>query len=321
MRRWRHPAARSSTPTSRRCPAPWRPGSRHPAPSSSPTTAPTRCASPRSGTAPRRRRVPPRRPVDPGRHPRRAHRRARHAPGHAGGGRRVARRGRDARARDRGRLPGALGRRAARLRAALDRALRHRGRAGPRLGDWRCRLHHRSQKGNRMTATTVDIVDELAGITPGTPLDELRSSRPVTRAQLQASHDALFEPVDDAEFALAERLLVAAFATRSDGAGRDARTTTPVARPTSTPIARRSCWPRRPSCRRRPVRQLPRGGTRRREHGRSALRADAAGDRRRSASASPPRSSTRTCSSSVRARPTARRWTAYSTRGGASTAS
>ena len=66
-----------------------------------------------------------------------------------------------------------------------------------------------------MTDTTVDIVDELAGITPGTPLDELRRRRPVTRAQLQASHDALFEPLDDAEFALAERLLVAAFATRA----------------------------------------------------------------------------------------------------------
>lgn len=66
--------------------------------------------------------------------------------------------------------------------------------------------------------TTVDVVDELAGITPGTPLDELRRRRPVTRAQLQASHDALFESLDDAEFAIAERLLVAAFATRSTAA-------------------------------------------------------------------------------------------------------
>jgi CMD domain protein len=73
-----------------------------------------------------------------------------------------------------------------------------------------------------MTDTTVDIVDELAGITPGTPLDELRRKRPVTRAQLQASHDALFEPVDDAEFTLAERLLVAAFATRSTAADETA---------------------------------------------------------------------------------------------------
>ena len=69
-----------------------------------------------------------------------------------------------------------------------------------------------------MTDTTVDIVDELARVTPGSPLDELRRRRPVTRAQLQASHEALFEPLDDAEFALAERLLVAAFATRSTAA-------------------------------------------------------------------------------------------------------
>ena len=65
-----------------------------------------------------------------------------------------------------------------------------------------------------MSDTTVDIIDELAGISPGTPLDELRRRRPVTRTQLQASHDALFAPLDDADFPLGERLLVAAFATR-----------------------------------------------------------------------------------------------------------
>jgi CMD domain protein len=66
-----------------------------------------------------------------------------------------------------------------------------------------------------MSDTNVDVIDELAGIIPGTPLDELRRRRPVTRAQLQASHDALFAPVDDREFALPERVLVAAFVTRS----------------------------------------------------------------------------------------------------------
>jgi CMD domain protein len=65
-----------------------------------------------------------------------------------------------------------------------------------------------------MSDKTVDIIDELAGISPGTALDELRRRRPVTLAQLQASHDALFVPLDDADFTLAERLLVAAFATR-----------------------------------------------------------------------------------------------------------
>ena len=60
----------------------------------------------------------------------------------------------------------------------------------------------------------IDVVDELAGIRPASPLDELRRRRPVTRDQLQASSDALFAPLDDSEFAVAERLLVAAFATR-----------------------------------------------------------------------------------------------------------
>lgn len=37
----------------------------------------------------------------------------------------------------------------------------------------------------------------------------------MTREQLQASHDALFSPLDDTAFPLADRLLVAAFATRA----------------------------------------------------------------------------------------------------------
>jgi len=65
-----------------------------------------------------------------------------------------------------------------------------------------------------MSETTVDIIDELSGVTPETALDQLRRRRPVTREQLQASHDALFAPVDDTEFPRAERLLIAAFATR-----------------------------------------------------------------------------------------------------------
>lgn len=59
-----------------------------------------------------------------------------------------------------------------------------------------------------------DTIDRIVGIRPDDALDALRRRRPVTREQLQASHDALFEPVDDAGFPLAERLLVAAFATR-----------------------------------------------------------------------------------------------------------
>lgn len=63
--------------------------------------------------------------------------------------------------------------------------------------------------------TIPDVVDDLVGVRPGDPIDAIRRRRPVTRDQLQASHDALLAPIDDAEFPLAERLLVAAFATRS----------------------------------------------------------------------------------------------------------
>lgn len=65
-----------------------------------------------------------------------------------------------------------------------------------------------------MTAPTVDLVDALIGLAPDSPLTAVRDTRPVTRAQLQASHDALFAPLDDSEVSLTERLLVAAFATR-----------------------------------------------------------------------------------------------------------
>jgi CMD domain protein len=65
-----------------------------------------------------------------------------------------------------------------------------------------------------MTTLTVDTVDALAGITPGSPLDDLRRQRPVTREQLQASYDALFTPPNDSAFSVTRRRLVAAFVTR-----------------------------------------------------------------------------------------------------------
>ncbi|MHC2998571.1 CMD domain protein [Microbacterium sp. HJ5] len=73
-----------------------------------------------------------------------------------------------------------------------------------------------------MTTPTIDVVDELAGIAPEDAADALRRRRPVTREQLQASFDALFLPVDDGAFPLAERELVAAFATRSTADDRTA---------------------------------------------------------------------------------------------------
>ena len=74
-----------------------------------------------------------------------------------------------------------------------------------------------------MTITTIDVVDELVGVREGEALDALRRRRAVTRAQLQASYDALFAPVDDSAFAPAERLLVAAFATRLTADDKTAR--------------------------------------------------------------------------------------------------
>ncbi|KRB38433.1 CMD domain protein [Microbacterium sp. Root180] len=65
-----------------------------------------------------------------------------------------------------------------------------------------------------MTSPTLDTVDGLAGLRPDGVVAHLRRRRPVTREQLQASSDALFAPLDDREFPLTERLLVAAFATR-----------------------------------------------------------------------------------------------------------
>jgi CMD domain protein len=56
-----------------------------------------------------------------------------------------------------------------------------------------------------------DIIDHLAGIPPGSALDEARHKRPEARAQAQASHDLLLLPADSGGFALAERWAVAAF--------------------------------------------------------------------------------------------------------------
>ncbi|MFF7293382.1 CMD domain protein [Microbacterium sp. NPDC008134] len=63
---------------------------------------------------------------------------------------------------------------------------------------------------------TQDVVDRIVGVTP--ELDALRNRRPVTREQLQASFDALFAPVSDAEVSQAEREIVAAFTTALAGA-------------------------------------------------------------------------------------------------------
>ena len=46
------------------------------------------------------------------------------------------------------------------------------------------------------TAEVADVIDHLAGITPGSKLAQLRAERPVLVAATQGSHQALFEPDD-----------------------------------------------------------------------------------------------------------------------------
>ncbi len=56
-----------------------------------------------------------------------------------------------------------------------------------------------------------DIIDLLAGIPPGSALDEARRKRPEARVHAQASHDLLLLPAEPGGFAVAERWAVAAF--------------------------------------------------------------------------------------------------------------
>ncbi|AMB59218.1 CMD domain protein [Microterricola viridarii] len=69
------------------------------------------------------------------------------------------------------------------------------------------------------TIAPPDVIDELLGVTPGSVIDELRARRPVTRANAQASYDALFAPEYPGTVSAVERFAVAAFVTgvhRSD---------------------------------------------------------------------------------------------------------
>lgn len=59
-------------------------------------------------------------------------------------------------------------------------------------------------------STTPDVIDVLSGIVSGSALDATRARRPETRANAQASHEALFSAGTDA-FTLAERLAVATY--------------------------------------------------------------------------------------------------------------
>lgn len=56
-----------------------------------------------------------------------------------------------------------------------------------------------------------DIIDDLAGLTPDHRLSELRLNRAQAKTYAQASHAALFEPLQDETFSRQERFAVAFF--------------------------------------------------------------------------------------------------------------
>ena len=66
---------------------------------------------------------------------------------------------------------------------------------------------------------TLDIIDRLAGIEPGSPLDLVRAERPAARDNAQESHLALFAPADPRGVSVLERHAVAVFVTTLHGAG------------------------------------------------------------------------------------------------------
>lgn len=61
-----------------------------------------------------------------------------------------------------------------------------------------------------MSTTTIDVIDVLAGISPGSKLDAIRRRRPETRDNAQACYVALLE-ADTEAFGRIERLAVAAY--------------------------------------------------------------------------------------------------------------
>lgn len=62
-----------------------------------------------------------------------------------------------------------------------------------------------------MTADGADVIDRLAGIEPGSPLDAIRARRAQARENAQQSFQALFEPDDAGSVTIAERFALAAF--------------------------------------------------------------------------------------------------------------
>jgi CMD domain protein len=62
-----------------------------------------------------------------------------------------------------------------------------------------------------MSGTDADVIDALAGITPGSPLNAIRARRPEARAHAQATYRALFVPEAPGNVSAPERFAVGAF--------------------------------------------------------------------------------------------------------------
>ena len=56
-----------------------------------------------------------------------------------------------------------------------------------------------------------DVIDTLAGIAPGSPLDAIRNGRLQARQHAQPSYESLFKPVSEADASTLERLAIACF--------------------------------------------------------------------------------------------------------------
>lgn len=62
-----------------------------------------------------------------------------------------------------------------------------------------------------------DVIAQLAGLEPGSPIDSLRGRREQARTQSEASFDALFHPADPGDVPLTDRLAIAAFSAGIQG--------------------------------------------------------------------------------------------------------
>ena len=70
-----------------------------------------------------------------------------------------------------------------------------------------------------MTIALPDVIDQLVGIAPGSPLDAIRAARLQARENAQASFMALFEPAEPGDVSRIERRALALFVSGLHRAG------------------------------------------------------------------------------------------------------